>query len=154
MVDAERRDGRRIAELLASEIDGRASGPLAALTVTNPDRSVEGTVDGERAYDIRVLRGDRDSRRVPEPEEEGDLFAQVFVHSDRIRAAFSIAPDASKQAAEAAGLRVRPKATRPPQTLVFVERAADVKRASDVFEETAGSLAEDDTDEQSSVETQ
>jgi hypothetical protein len=74
----------------------------------------------------------------------------VFVHPDRIHVAVSIAPEASKQAAESAGLRVRPKASRPPQTLVFVERAADVKAASDVFEDAAASLADDDAGGQSS----
>jgi hypothetical protein len=137
MVDAEQRDGRRIAELLASEIDGRTSGPLARLTVTDPDRSVEGTVDGERAYDVRALQGARDPRRIPGPEEAGALLGRVFVHPDRTRVALFLGLDAGRDAAEAAGLRARPAATTPPRTLVFVERAADVKRASDVFEAAA-----------------
>lgn len=148
MVTEEHRDGRRIAELLASEIDGRASGPLAALTVTNPDRSVEAVVGGARAYDIRVLRGDRDPRRVPQPDEEGDLFAQVFVHPERIHVAFREGLEASTEAAAEVDLRVRPKAARPPQTLVFVERAADVKRASDVFEATVAAVTDSSEDDQ------
>lgn len=143
MVETERRDGRRIAELLASEIDGRSSGPLGRLTVSNPDRSVEGNPGGERAYDVRVLRADRDPRRVPEPDEAGELFARVFVHPERAHVEFHRGVDASGQHAAEVGLRVRPKATRPPKTLVFVERAADVKRMSDVFEAAVDAAAAD-----------
>jgi hypothetical protein len=141
MVEAERRDGRRIAELLASEIDGRATGPVGRLTVTDPDRSVVGQPGGERAYDVRELRADRDPRRVPGPDEAGELFARVFVHPERAHVEFHRGIDACSQHAADLGLRVRPKATDPPRTIVFIERAADVKRASDVFEAAADSVS-------------
>lgn len=133
MVDREITDGYRIAELLASEIDGRRSGPLAPLSVADPDRTVEGTPEGERAYDVRRLEGDRDPRREPTPEDAGALFAQVFVHEDRARVAVREGVEAAAQAGETAGLRIRPKAVEPPRTLLFVERGADVKRAADAL---------------------
>jgi len=43
-------------------------------------------------------------------------------------------PAVAADAAESAGLRVRPKAVRPPRTLVFVEDGAQVKRVLSVFE--------------------
>lgn len=137
MVREELTDGRRIAELLASEIDGRKGGPLGRLTVTNPDREVEGTPDGERAYDVRRLRADRDPRREPAPEEAGRLFAQVFVHEDRARIELRDGLDAAAERAAELDLRVRPKAIEPPRTLVFVEQGAAVKRAVDVLEAAA-----------------
>lgn len=139
MVRDELKDGRRIAELLASEIDGRSRGPLGRLTVTNPDRSVEGTPTGERAYDVRRLRADRDPRREPAPDEAGRLFAQVYVHEDRARVELLDGLETAVEAAQAGGLRVRPKAVRPPRTLVFVERGSEVKRAVDVLEAAAES---------------
>lgn len=134
MVQDELTDGRRIAELLASEIDGQKRGPLGQLTVTNPDREVEGTPNGARAYDVRRLRADRDPRREPVPDEAGRLFAQVFVHEERARIELRTGLSVAVDAANEAGLRARPKAVQPPRTLVFVERGAAVKRAVDVLE--------------------
>lgn len=142
MVETEIRDGRRIAELLASEIDGRRSGPLARLAVTNPDRSVEGTPDGERAYDVRRLRGDRDPRREPTPEDAGALLARVYVHDDRARVEVLDAIDAAARRAEDGELHVRSEPSEPPRTVVFVERAADVKRAADALAAASEALDE------------
>lgn len=133
MVETEIRDGRRIAELLASEIDGRRSGPLARLAVTDPDRSVEGTPDGERAYDVRRLRSDRDPRRQPTPEDAGRLLARVYVHDDHARVDVLDGIDAAARRAEDGALQVRSEPSPPPRTVVFVERAADVKRAADAL---------------------
>jgi hypothetical protein len=67
----------------------------------------------------------------------------VYVQPDRVRiefvgieadAAGEDRPTATAAAAEQAGLRVRPKAVRPPRTLVFVEDGAQVKRALPVLE--------------------
>jgi len=52
MVEDEVTDGRRIAELLASELTGLAVGPLADLTVVDADRDVEPTAAGAFAYGI------------------------------------------------------------------------------------------------------
>jgi len=112
MVDERLADGRRIAELLASEVTGHAD-ELAAVSVTDADADVEPTPDGAFAYGI-----DRDDDRV----------ASVFVQPDRVRVEFERAVDVAADAAREAGLRVRPKAVEPPRTLVFVEDGAEVKR--------------------------
>jgi len=130
MVEDRITDGRRIAELLSSELDGREDGGLAAVAVTNADRDVEPTADGARAYD--VTRGD-------------DRFARVFVHDDRAHLEFETAQDIAAETASDADLRVRPKATTPPRTLVFVESGADVKRATDVIQAVSRRLEDKDT---------
>jgi len=117
MVEDRVTDGRRIAELLASELDGREDGALAPLAVVNADEDVTPTADGARAYDV---------------ERDGAAFATVFVHADRARVEFAAGQAAAAEAAEERDLRVRPKAVEPPRTLVFVESGAATKRAADV----------------------
>ena len=119
MVEDRITDGRRIAQLLSSELEGREDGELARLSVTDADRDIEPTEDGARAYDV---------------SRDGDRLARVFVHPDRIRLEFETGPDVALEAADDVDLRARPKATTPPRTLVFVESAAAVKRATDVLE--------------------
>ncbi|SER91584.1 hypothetical protein [Natrinema salaciae] len=129
MVEERITDGRRIAELLSSEIDGREDGELADFGVTNADRDVEPTADGARAYDVTR----RDER-----------IARAFVHDDRAHLEFEAGQDAAADAAADVDLRVRPKATRPPKTLVFVESGAEVKRATDVLQAVSRRLEEPD----------
>ncbi|MGQ3411023.1 hypothetical protein ACT4ML_02010 [Natrinema sp. LN54] len=129
MVEDRITDGRRIAQLLASELDGREDGELARFAVTNADRDVEPTADGARAYDVT-----RDDERI----------ARAFVHDDRAHLEFEAAQDAAAEAASDVDLRVRPKATNPPRTLVFVESGAEVKRATDVVQRVSQALAETD----------
>jgi hypothetical protein len=121
MVEDRTTDGRRIAELLASELDGREDGALGAVAIVNADRDVEPSVEGGRAYDI-VVAGDEDP------------FARAFVQPDRLRLEFDRGQETAAETAEDVGLRVRPKATTPPRTLVFVEDGAQVKRATDVVQ--------------------
>lgn len=115
-------DGERIAELLASELHGREDGALERVAVVDAVEDVEPTVDGERAYRVAV---------------DGERVADVEVHPDRVhlvvgseQAAAASVADAA--AAEGAALRVRPKASTPPETLVFVESGAAVKAAAEV----------------------
>ncbi|QLK27237.1 hypothetical protein HYG81_06440 [Natrinema zhouii] len=129
MVDNRITDGRRIAELLSSEIDGREDGELAHFAVTNADRDVEPTADGARAYDVT-----RHDERI----------ARAFVHEDRAHLEFEAGQDGAAEAASDVDLRVRPKATQPPKTLVFVESGAEVKRATDVLQEVSRRLEEPD----------
>ena len=117
MVEDRTTDGKRIAQLLSSEVDGREDSGLAALSVANADPDVAGSADGELAYEIA---------------SDGDVLAEVYVHDDRVRIEFCEAVEAAADAADEKGLRVRPKAVRPPRTLVFVEDGAEVKRATDV----------------------
>ena len=131
MVEDRITDGRRIAELLASELDGRRDDELERIAVTDADRDVEPTVEGARAYTIA-----RDSER----------FARVFVHPDRAHVELEAGQDAGLEAARERDLRVRPKATTPPRTIVFVESGAEVKRATAVVQ--AASRAVDTGDRQ------
>lgn len=119
MVEDRLADGTRIAQLLASEVDGRTDGALAALAVTEANPDVEPTADGAFAYAITA-----DSERL----------AGVYVHPDRAHVEFSADHEAIVAGAELVGLRVRPKAVDPPKTLVFVEDGAEVKRAVAVLE--------------------
>lgn len=117
MVEDRITDGRRIAQLLASEIRGRDDGPLGPLSVVDV-QDAEPTPGGEFAY--TVARGD-------------ETVAKVFVHPERARLRFSAAPERVLAAAEAAGLRARPLGGEPAGALVFVESGADVKKVLDVF---------------------
>ncbi|GAB3413545.1 hypothetical protein GCM10027435_07580 [Haloparvum alkalitolerans] len=128
MVDERLDDGVRIAQLLASEIEGN-EGRLRDLTVTDADPDVEPTADGALAYAVRRTEdGPDDDAGRDEPP-----LAEVYVQSDRARVEFLAAPDAAAEAAAEEGLRVRPKAVRPPRTLVFVEDGAQVKWVLPVF---------------------
>ncbi|WP_252699243.1 hypothetical protein [Natronosalvus vescus] len=133
MVDDRITDGRRIAELLASEIDGRVDDELEWLAVTNADRDVEPTVDGTRAFDVSIVGSGKGSgdESEPAPSVEPDTstrLARVFLHPNRVHLEFDRGREAAVDAAEAADLRTRPKASTPPKTLVFLESGASVKR--------------------------
>lgn len=122
MVEERTTDGKRIAQLLSSEIDGREDSGLAALAVVDADPDVQGSADGELAYEVAREGG-----------SEQERLAEVYVHDDRVRVEFRDGIDAAAEAGSEVGLRVRPKAVEPPRTLVFVEDGAEVKRATDVF---------------------
>lgn len=122
-------DGVRIGQLLASEISGN-EGRLRDLTVADADPDVEPTVDGALAYRIGCAAdGDDDN-----DGDSGDRVAEVYVQPERVRVEFVHAADIVADRADDEGLRVRPKAVRPPRTLVFVEDGAQVKRVLPVLE--------------------
>ena len=129
MVEDRTTDGKRIAQLLSSEVSSREDSGLDGLAVVNADADVEPSADGELAYEV-ALRDDADTA---DEEDDDAILAAVYVHDDRARVEFRERVDEAADAAEEVGLRVRPKATRPPRTLVFVEDGAEVKRATDVF---------------------
>jgi len=114
-------DGERIAELLASEIDGRERGPLGRVALVDVREGVDPGPDGTFAYGIAV-----DESGGPE-----DRLADVSLHDERarldVRRGLSALPPADDR------LRVRPKATRPPGAVVFVESGAAVKPAVDLI---------------------
>jgi hypothetical protein len=115
MVDERLADGERIARLLSSEIHGHERGALGRLAVVGAAESVEPSEAGAFAYAVRA----DDERRV----------AEVAVHPDRCHVEFRAAVETAAAAGHREGLRVRPKATEPPRTLVFVENGAEVKGA-------------------------
>ncbi|AFZ74833.1 hypothetical protein [Natronobacterium gregoryi] len=121
MVDERITDGKRIAQLLSSELDGRDDGTLESVAVTNADTDVEPTVDGDRVYDVE-LASDGDVTRI----------ARVFAHEDRARVELETSQERAVEEAERLELRTRLKASQPPRTLLFVESGAAVKRATDV----------------------
>lgn len=131
MVEERIEDGTRIAQLLASELDGRADGGFDALALAEADPDVDPTADGAFAYAVVVERDDGATSDDPR------RLAEVFVHPDRVRVEFLEDVDEAAERAGEAGLRVRPKATEPPRTLAFVESGAAVKAAADVFEALA-----------------
>lgn len=139
MVDDRLEDGRRIAELLASELDG-LGGALAPVAVVDADRDVTPTPDGSEAYRV-AHGGDAGEAGATDAARE---VAVVFVHPDRARVEFLVAPDVAAERADREGLRVRPTASRPPRTLVFVPDGAAVKRAVTVFEAVVAALDGDD----------
>lgn len=116
MVEDRITDGVRIAQLLSSEFDGREDPPLDSVAVVNADPDVEPTEEGTLAYEL---------------ERNGDPVATVFVHPDRVRIELMDNVEAVERKATESGIRVRPKAVRPPRVLVFVESGAEVKRAVD-----------------------
>lgn len=106
-------DGKRIGQLLASEIHGHERGGLGDLNIADADRDVDPTEAGAFAFAIESSGGER--------------IAEAYVHPDRLRVEFSNAVETAAEAGTQAGLRVRPKAVEPPRTLVFVESGAEVK---------------------------
>ena len=121
-------DGVRLAELLSSEIHGRESGPLGRLTVTDAADAVDPDETGAFAYALDC---------------DGARLATVHVHPDRIHLEFERGVERAADAGRDAELRVRPKAVKPPRTLLFVEDGAEVKRATDVLAAVAGAVSED-----------
>lgn len=122
-------DGTRIAQLLASELTGHEAA-FASLSVVDADTDVEPTDDGALAYAVTAA---------------DERVAEVYVHPDRARVEFLSHPDVTAEAASEEGLRVRPKAVRPPRTLVFVEDGAQVKWILPAFRALVEALDVDTT---------
>jgi hypothetical protein len=118
MVENTETDGKRLAELLSSEVTGHENAPYDVLAVTNADPDVEPTTDGARAYDV---------------ERDGERLASVYVQPDRARVELYDGLEAAERQAEDGDLRARPVGGQPPRLLVFVTTGAEVKRALDVL---------------------
>ncbi|WP_330632359.1 hypothetical protein [Halocatena halophila] len=114
-------DGRRIGELLSSELTAREDGPLSSLSVVDAVPDAEPSVDGTFAYGVA-----HDDERV----------ASVYLQEDRIRVEFNEPTESVRSAAESTSLRVRPR-SNPPGLLVFVTDGAGVKRLLPAFESAA-----------------
>jgi|SRR6056297_3670754 len=127
MVEKRITDGKRIAQLLSSEITGRETGVLAELAVVEADPDADPSDDGAFAYAVAL--GD-------------DRLADVFMQPERAYLELDAGVDAATATAESEDLRVRPKAVEPPRTLVFVESGAEVKGAVQVLVAAAERYAE------------
>jgi hypothetical protein len=104
-------DGRALARRLAVATGGD-------LSVVDERSDPEPTPDGTVAY--AVAAGSR-------------TLADVSVHPDRLHLEVRAAPGEAAAVAADADLRIRPKATRPPRTLVFVETAEEIAPALDAL---------------------
>ena len=127
MVEDRVTDGKRIAQLLASELDGREDGPLDRVTVVNAREAVEPSEAGPRAYDVAV---------------DGSVVAGVSLYPERAEVSFDDGAEAVVGAAEPAGLKTRRGSGQASgsRTLVSVESGAEVKRAVDVVSAVASAL--------------
>lgn len=104
-------DSRRIAQLLASELSGLETGPLAAVSVVDADRDASPSPDGTDAYAI---------------EYRGDHVGEVSLYPDRVR--LRLAGDAAFDADDPPV----PIESTDKGLVVRVESGAAVKRAVDV----------------------
>ncbi|MFB6299005.1 MAG: hypothetical protein ABEH65_01955 [Halobacteriales archaeon] len=114
MIEDRVTDGKRIAQLLASELDGREDGDLNRIAVDGAEPDAEPSSTGTRAYDIMA---------------EGAPIATVYIQPDRARIEFNHGVERALETATEQNLRARPAATDPPRTLVFVDDGGAVKRA-------------------------
>jgi hypothetical protein len=128
MVERRIENGRRIAELLSSELHGRSDGGLHRVEVTDATEEVEPSPDGTLAYRITA---------------DGERLGAAHVHPDRVRVTLRGGLDAAVDAAEGPDLRLRPKAVEPPQALLFVESGAATKRAADAVGAAAVGMVAD-----------
>ncbi|MFB6361810.1 MAG: hypothetical protein ABEH59_10885 [Halobacteriales archaeon] len=109
-------DGRRIAQLLASELDGRTDRGLDRVAVSDAAPEVEPTADGARAFDVSV---------------SGALVARVLVQPDQVLVNLPAGSEAVAAAIAESGLElVRPA---PGEARVIVPDGAAVKRVVPVF---------------------
>jgi hypothetical protein len=149
MVQDRLRDGTRIAQLVASELTGDRNA-LQQVVVVDADPDVEPTEDGALAYRVALVSepeavdvGERGQTTVDETVgADQTVLGSVFVHPERARIEFTVAPDAAAETAQSVELRSRPKAVDPPQTLVFVEDGAEAKRVMAVFKSVVGTVDE------------
>ncbi|MFB6227430.1 MAG: hypothetical protein ABEH88_02415 [Halobacteriales archaeon] len=116
MVEDRITDGRRIAQLLASELDGRSDGSLESVAVTSADPDVEPTEAGARAYDVEI---------------GGSTAATVFVHPERVQIETTI-PEKRIDAAGSGGVQVE-RAPGTDEAVIVVEYGAAVKQAVDLL---------------------
>lgn len=118
MVDDVITDGKRIAELLSSEVTGHETAPYDRLSVENAEPDVDPTDAGQRAYDVH---------------RDGERLASVYVMPERARVELFDGLEAAEREAEQRDLPTRPVGGKPPRLLVFVDNGARTKRALDVL---------------------
>jgi hypothetical protein len=122
MVEDRITGGKRIAQLLSSELSGRETGPLAAVAVTDADPDAEPADDGTRAYAVTAA-----DQRVGE----------AFVYPDATALALALDPQRVSEAVRGPDLSVErsdddPSGELSADTIVLrVESGAAVKRAVD-----------------------
>jgi hypothetical protein len=132
MVEDGLSDGRRIAQLLSSELTGLAVGPLADVTVTDADPDVEPTPAGALAFRI---------------SHEGTNVGAVSVTPDAVLVELdptthgSDGAPATVRVDDAADLAVRDRSGRGLE--IRIESGAAVKPAIDVVREVLAARPSD-----------
>ena len=128
MVRDELTDGKRIGQLLASEIHGHERETLGRLAIVDSDKDVEPTADGAFAYGIELNESQTESEE-SSIESEGDhpYIASAYVHPETLRIEFEIGAETARENAAETGLRVETSEKDADRTAVFVENGADVK---------------------------
>ncbi|QSG15235.1 hypothetical protein [Halapricum desulfuricans] len=115
MVEERITDGKRIAELLSSELSARETGALAPVSVIDADRDATPSNDGTPAYGIAI---------------GGTNVGTVALFPEYARVTLSVGVEAVVKAAGKAGVPAR----REDGTAVLqVESGAAVKPATDVI---------------------
>lgn len=152
MVQDRLSDGKRIAQLLASELTGDQS-TLANVVVADADPDVEATEDGAFAYrvvhvaDSDALGTDDRGRPTLAADSPGDINAElreiatIFVQPDRARVVFSLAPERATEAAADTELQLR--STDAADTTLLVTDGVEAKRIVSVFDAAVSELPVD-----------
>ena len=149
MVQDRLSDGKRIAQLLASELTGDQAA-LAHVVVADADPDVEPTEDGAFAYrvvhvaDSDALTTDDRGRPTLAADSAGDVdaatteIATVSVRPDRAHVTFSVASARAVEAAADTELRTR--STDTADTTLLVTDGVEAKRVLPVFEAVVDEL--------------
>ena len=149
MVQDRLSDGKRIAQLLASELTGDQAA-LAHIVVADADPDVEPTEDGAFAYrvvhvaDSDALTTDDRGRPTLAADSAGDVdaatteIATVSVRPDRTRVTFTLAPE--RAAVAAADTVLRTRSTDTADTTILVTDGVEAKRVLPVFEAVVDEL--------------
>jgi hypothetical protein len=153
MVQERLSDGKRIAQLLASELTGDQAA-LAHVVVADADPDVEPTEDGAFAYRV-VHAADSDALTTDDrgrptlaagSAADGDAeiteIAVVSVLPERARVTFSIAPDRAAEAAADTVIEVQSTdAADTADTTVAITDGVEAKRVLSVFEAVVDELS-------------
>ena len=125
MVEDRITDGKRIAQLLSSELTGRETGPLAAVDVVDADPEAEPAPEGTVAYAV----AHRDRR-----------IGEVVLYPEAAALVLTFDPDRVSRALRGPDLSVVPDETRlsnvegtTARVTVRIEAGAAVKRAVDAL---------------------
>jgi len=114
-------DGKRIAELLSSELSARETGPLSSVSVIDADRDVTPSTDGTLAYGIAI---------------DGARAGAVALFPEYARVTLSVGVEAVVKTASNVGVPAR----HEDGTVVLrVESGAAVKPAADLIAATVES---------------
>ena len=133
MVEDRVTDGKRIAELLASELTGLATGPLDRIAVVDADRDAEPSEAGSFAYGVSL-----------DDERLGDVYVHAaYARVDLVGASAGTAlnePGADDGPGEGDGVMVGTTDDGHPR--LVVEYGAAVKRVVDALVDVANELDE------------